>query len=47
VALGSLEHDLAHDRETQFDDDVHAGPTHVFVLTPVRSLPAVSRSEAY
>jgi probable HAF family extracellular repeat protein len=36
VAFGSDKHDLSHDRETQLDDALHAGPTHVFLLTPVR-----------
>lgn len=38
LAVGSLHHDLTHDREAHLDDATHAGPLHVFLLTPVKSL---------
>ena len=37
VAVGSIHHDLTHDREANLDDATHAGPLHVFLLTPVSS----------
>jgi probable HAF family extracellular repeat protein len=36
VAIGGVGHDLANDRLTVFDDEVHGGPSYVFLLTPVR-----------
>ena len=37
LAVGSIHHDLAHDRDADLDDESHAGPLHVFLLTPVSS----------
>ena len=37
LAVGSLHHDLTHDREAHLDDGSHAGPLHVFLLTPLNS----------
>jgi len=36
LVVGSIHHDLTHDREAHMDDDTHAGPLHLFLLTPVR-----------
>jgi len=33
VAIGSLHHDLTRDRQMHLDDESHAGPLHVFLLT--------------
>lgn len=38
LAVGSVHHDLTHDREAHLDDETHAGPLHVFLLTPVKLL---------
>jgi probable HAF family extracellular repeat protein len=35
VAYGGVAHDLSHDRVVQLDHEGHAGPLHVFLLTPV------------
>jgi probable HAF family extracellular repeat protein len=37
LAVGSVHHDLTHDRPANLDDESHAGPLHVFLLTPVNS----------
>ena len=37
LAVGSVHHDLTHDREANLDDETHAGPMHVFLLTPINS----------
>jgi len=34
VAFGTLNHDLEHDRRVNLDHERHAGPTHIFLLTP-------------
>jgi len=36
LTVGSVHHDLTHDREANVDDETHAGPQHVFLLTPVK-----------
>lgn len=36
VALGSIGHDLSHDRAVDFDSHAHGGLVYVFLLTPVR-----------
>ena len=38
LAVGSFHHDLTHDREADLEDDAHAGPVHMFLLTPVKLL---------
>jgi len=37
LAVGGVHHDLTHDREAHIDEG-HAGPVHLFLLTPVSSL---------
>jgi probable HAF family extracellular repeat protein len=37
LAVGSVHHDLTHDRQANLDDESHAGPMHLFLLTPVSS----------
>jgi probable HAF family extracellular repeat protein len=34
LVVGSVHHDASHDREAHMDDDIHAGPMHLFLLTP-------------
>ena len=34
IAVGGLHHDLKNDRLTDMDDEQHAGPVHLFLLTP-------------
>jgi probable HAF family extracellular repeat protein len=36
VALGSIGHDLSHDRAVDFDSHSHGGLVYVFLLTPIR-----------
>lgn len=36
LAVGSFHHDVTHDREADLEDEMHAGPLHVFLLTPVK-----------
>jgi probable HAF family extracellular repeat protein len=38
LAVGSFHHDVTHDREADLEDEMHAGPLHVFLLTPFKSL---------
>jgi probable HAF family extracellular repeat protein len=38
LAVGSFHHDATHDREANLEDETHAGPLHVFLLTPVKSV---------
>ena len=37
VVIGSIHHDLTRDRPLHLDDHSHAGPIHVFLLTPTGS----------
>lgn len=37
LAVGSIHHDPTHDRPADLDDGSHAGPLHLFLLTPVSS----------
>ncbi len=36
LGVGGIHHELTHDREAHIDEG-HAGPMHVFLLTPVNS----------
>jgi probable HAF family extracellular repeat protein len=38
LVVGSFYHDLTHDREADLEDEAHAGPVHLFLLTPVKLL---------
>lgn len=38
LALGSIHHDLTRDREADLEDEMHAGPVHVFLITPGKLL---------
>ncbi|HLK33269.1 MAG TPA: hypothetical protein VKT29_09280, partial [Terriglobales bacterium] len=35
VAIGTMNHDPSNDRPSDMDDNEHAGPIHLFLLTPV------------
>ena len=46
LVVGSFHHDSTHDREADLEDDAHAGPVHVFLMTPAKSLSSAPNDTA-
>ena len=46
LVVGSFHHDSTHDREADLEDEAHAGPVHVFLMTPGKLLSSAPNATA-